>query len=97
MVSSERSEPDTEGDLLLVGEPLVVEDQHGMLLEGRAQPRERVVVQVLQVDVADLDPEQRMDRPELSAVAMAMSILLVRESSSNLDLPGIVVSDTSGG
>jgi hypothetical protein len=36
-------------------------------LEGRAEAREHLVVHVLQADVADLDPEQRMDRPGAEA------------------------------
>lgn len=56
-----RAKATAEGDLPLVIEALVVEHQHGMVLEGREDLGEGPVVHRLaDVDAADLGTKQRM-------------------------------------
>ena len=58
----ERTEAQAEGRLLLVGQRLAVEDQHGVLVEGVGDAGEgRVVERPGEVHAADLRPEQRVD------------------------------------
>ena len=56
----QRAEAAGEGYLLVVGQVLIVKDQHGVLLEGGADLDERGIVDVAQVGAHDLGREMRV-------------------------------------
>ena len=61
----QRPEPLAERHLLLVGQPLLREHEHGVFLERLENPGERRVVDRMDLDALDAGAEMRVERGDL--------------------------------